>query len=94
MNCLQNYDSHTIFLDDKVVQEILTKPNTIEQIKKLNNYFDLSEIYIKLLLYMYHHHDIDIKILESFHFLIHVNKNPYYFIDELLPYFKLKNKLN
>ena len=94
INFLQNYDGdNNIFIKNEDLKEICEKKNALNKLKKLNQYYELKHIYQSLFYYMYNHYDLDVKLLKNMYFMIFVNQDCGYFLNEFLPYFKLKNKL-
>lgn len=94
INFLQNYDGdNNIFIKNEDLKEICEKKNALNKLKKLNQYYELKHIYQGLFYYMYNHYDLDVKLLKNMYFMIFVNQDCGYFLNEFLPYFKLKNKL-
>ena len=94
INFLQNYDGdNNIFIKNEDLKEICEKKNVLNKLKKLNQYYELKHIYQGLFYYMYNHYDLDVKLLKNMYFMIFVNQDCGYFLNEFLPYFKLKNKL-
>jgi len=93
INFLQNYDGdNNIFIKNEDLKDICTNKNASNKIKKLNQYYELKHIYQNLFYYMYKNFKLDIKILKNMYFMIFINQDYGYFINEFLPYFKLINK--
>ena len=90
INYLQNYDSNNnIFIENKDLKDICENKSSYKKIKKLNLNYHFKIILHNLLYYIYHHYPIDIKFMKYMYYLIFVNQNIDFFVENVIPHLQI-----
>lgn len=94
INSLQNYDGTLSCIEPKELKALCKCKNTLGKFTKLNEVYDINNIFISLFQYIYDNYEVDGKIVYMMKYLLLVNPDIQFFIHDFIDYFKLINKLN
>jgi DNA polymerase III delta prime subunit len=92
INCIQNYDSSDVFLDEHTFADLLDPHKNKNLLQRLYLRLDIDTIFCFFFNKLYDKYDIGCDIAYEMKLLLTVNKNPEYFINEFIPH--ISKKLN
>lgn len=90
VNALQNYDNELQIIEDCEVKTLLYSKTPNKNIDKLLKKQDFETILVSCFFYLYKNYKLNKKLIYMMKYLLLVNQNRHFFVQEFLPYFKLK----